>query len=98
MAVSDGSLTASITVTITVTDVPEVAPNTAPAFTKGSSTSRSVAENTEAGVNIGNPVVATDADSGTTLIYSLGGPSASSFDIEPLVWTVENQEGTGLRN
>ena len=84
VAVSDGSLTASISVTITVTDVPEVAPNTAPAFTEGSSTSRSVAENTEGGVNIGNPVVATDADSGTTLIYSLGGPSASSFDIEPL--------------
>ena len=84
VAVSDGSLTASITVTITVTDVPEVAPNTAPAFTEGSSTSRSVAENTASGVNIGSPVVATDADSGTTLIYSLGGPSASSFDIEPL--------------
>ena len=84
VAVSDGSLTASISVTITVTDVPEVAPNTAPAFTEGSSTSRSVAENTVRGVNIGNPVAATDADSGTTLIYSLGGPSASSFDIEPL--------------
>ncbi len=84
VAVSDGSLTASITVTITVTDLPEVAPNTAPAFTEGSSTSRSVPENTARGVNIGNPVVATDVDSGTTLIYSLGGPSASSFDIEPL--------------
>ena len=84
VAVSDGSLTASISVTITVTDVPEVAPNTAPAFTEGSSTSRSVAENTASGVNIGSPVVATDVDSGTTLIYSLGGSSASSFDIEPL--------------
>ena len=84
VAVSDGSLTASITVTITVTDVPEVSTNNAPAFTEGSSTSRSVPENTTRGVNIGNPVVATDADSSTTLIYSLGGPSASSFDIEPL--------------
>ena len=84
VAVSDGSLTASISVTITVTDVPEVAPNTAPAFTEGSSTSRSVAENTASGVNIGSPIVATDVDSGTTLIYSLGGSSASSFDIEPL--------------
>ena len=84
VAVSDGSLTDSITVTITVTDVPEVSTNNAPAFTEGSSTSRSVPENTTRGVNIGNPVVATDADSSTTLIYSLGGPSASSFDIEPL--------------
>ena len=84
VAVSDDSLTDSISVTITVTDVPEVSTNNAPAFTEGSSTIRSVPENTTRGVNIGNPVVATDADSGTTLIYSLGGPSASSFDIEPL--------------
>ena len=81
---SDGSLTDSITVIIAVTDVPEISTNNAPTFTEGSSTIRSVPENTAKGVNIGNPVVATDADSGTTLIYSLGGPSASSFDIEPL--------------
>ena len=83
VAVSDGSLTDAITVTITITDVPEVT-NTAPTFTEGSSTTRSIAENIGAGVNIGSPVAATDADSGTTLIYTLGGPSAALFDIEPL--------------
>ena len=81
---SDGSLTDSITVIIAVTDVAETPTNNAPTFTDGSSTIRSVPENTAADVNIGIPVVATDVDSGTTLIYTLGGPSASSFDIEPL--------------
>ena len=82
VTVSDGSLTDAITVAITVTDISEVSTNNAPAFTEGSSTTRSVAENTQAGVNIGSPVAATDADSGTTLTYVLGGPSASSFDID----------------
>ena len=83
VAVSDGSLTDAVTVTITLTDVPEVT-NTAPTFTEGSSTTRSIAENTRAGVNIGSPVVATDADSSTTLTYALSGAGAASFDIEPL--------------
>ena len=50
-------------------------------FTAGSSTTRTVAENTAAGVNIGSPVTATDADSGAPLTYSLGGTEAASFDI-----------------
>ena len=46
-----------IPVTITVTDV-----NDAPVFTEGGSTTRSIAENTTSGTNIGNPIAATDAD------------------------------------
>ena len=77
VTVSDGSLTASITVGITVTDVDE---NRAPIFTAGSGTTRAVAENTPAGVNIGGAVSATDAD-GDILTYSLGGIDGASFGI-----------------
>ena len=55
--------------------------NNAPEFTDGTNTTRSVDENTPSGRNIGNPVAATDADTGDTLTYSLGGTDAASFDI-----------------
>ena len=64
-----------VTVDINVTDVNEVT-----AFAEGESTTRSVAENTSAGVNIGSPVTATDED-GDALIYTLAGADAASFDI-----------------
>ena len=70
---TDGEYTATIDVTITVTDV-----NEAPEFA-GATAERVVAENTAAGENIGAPVTATDAD---PLTYVLGGPDASSFDID----------------
>ena len=52
-----------------------------------SSTSRDVAENTPPGVNIGDPIRATDVDEdglefGDTLTYSLEGDDAESFDID----------------
>ena len=74
--VSDGTLTDSIGVAINVTDVTE---NSAPVFAEDSTT-RSIPENTLAGVNIGAPVSATDVD-GDTLIYSIDGTDASSFGI-----------------
>ena len=77
ITVSDGSLTDTTTVTINVTDVQE---NRAPTFSDGSSTSRSVAENTASGQDIGSAVAATDAD-GDTLAYTLGGDDAASFSI-----------------
>ena len=55
--------------------------NTAPVFTDGASTTRTIAENTAAGVNIGTAVAATDADN-DTLTYTLGGTDASAFDID----------------
>ena len=80
ISVSDGNGGAdSINVTINVTDVDE--PNSAPVFTEGTSTTRSVAENTASGQNIGAPVTATDADTSDTLTYSLGGTDAAAFGI-----------------
>ena len=78
--VYDGKATASIDVTINITDVDEVPPNNAPVFTEGTTTTRSVVENTATGQNIGDPVAATDADN-DTLTYSLSGTDAASFDI-----------------
>ena len=54
--------------------------NDAPIFTDGDSTSRSVAENTATGNNIGSVVAATDVDN-DTLTYSLDGTDAASFSI-----------------
>ena len=69
-----------ILVTINVTDVDETSENNAPVFKDGSSTTRSIAENTASGANIGSPIAATDADD-DTLTYTLGGTDASSFGI-----------------
>ena len=82
-------------VTIKVTDVNEpptppteyrglLAQNTAPDF-GATSTTRYVEEGTAPGVNIGDPVTATDVDRGDqeTLVYTLGGPDAASFAIDP---------------
>ena len=60
-----------------------------PVFVDGAGT-RSIPENTPPGVNIGDPISATDADEtgddaieyGNTLTYSLGGTDAASFDID----------------
>ena len=81
ITVSDGNLTDTISVTINVTDVNETPSNNAPVFTDGSSTSRSIAENTGSGVNIGNAVSATDANN-DTLTYTLSGTDAVSFSID----------------
>ena len=69
----------SINVTINVTNVAE--PNSAPVFTEGTNTTRSVAENTASGQNIGGAVTATDADTSDTLTYTLGGMDAAAFGI-----------------
>ena len=57
--------------------------NTAPHF-GATSTTRMVAEDSAPGTNIGDPVVAIDADRGDqqTLVYTLGGPDAESFAID----------------
>ena len=66
----------ALTATLLVTALP----NRAPVFSGGASTTRTVAENTGAGVNIGSAVSATDADN-DTLTYTLSGTDATSFDI-----------------
>ena len=80
ITVSDGKGGSdSISVTITVTDVNE---NHAPVFTDDKPTTRSVAENTGTGVDFGDEVEATDADTADTLVYSLSGTNADSFTID----------------
>ncbi len=79
VTVSDGKLTASIDVVINITDVDE---NRSPMFTEGTSTTRTIPENTHADVNIGRAVAATDPDD-DKLTYSLGGIDAAAFAINP---------------
>ena len=52
-----------------------------PEFMEGDRTTRSVAENTPAGANIGEPVEATDFNR-DTLTYSLRGAAADLFDVD----------------
>ena len=82
VTVSDGSLIDEITVTINVISTETETPtNSIPSFTDGSHTTRTVAENTAKGVNIGNPIAATDTDN-DALTYTLSGTDAASFDID----------------
>ena len=80
VSASDGRLTDTISVTINITDIDETVPNIAPVFTEGITATRSIAENTAAGTNIGAAITARDTD-GNTLIYTLGGTDASAFRI-----------------
>ena len=57
------------------------AANTAPSFDSGIVTTLSVDENSPAGTNVGDPITATDPDTGDTVTYSLTGTDAASFDI-----------------
>ena len=53
--------------------------NALPLFIEGSTTTRSVMENTPAGEKVGHPVEATDDD---TLTYTMNGPDAPLFNID----------------
>ena len=63
------------------TDSGSVARNNEPTFPEGATATRAVDENTTADVAFGDPVAATDDDSGDTLSYSLRGADAASFAI-----------------
>ena len=54
--------------------------NSLPAFGEGANATRSTAENSAAGTSVGSAVTATDAE-GDTLVYSLSGTDAGSFDL-----------------
>ncbi|MDE2997536.1 MAG: cadherin domain-containing protein [Gemmatimonadota bacterium] len=69
-----------LTATLPVTAETGGGTNQIPTFSEGASTTRSFAENTPAGLNIGSPVRAMDGDGGT-LSYSLAGADAASFTI-----------------
>ena len=73
----DDSVDAEIGVKITVTDV-----NEPPEF-ESAALELEVAENYEAGANVGDPILAIDPES-ATLTYSLSGADSNLFDIESL--------------
>ena len=83
----------TINVTITVDDV-----NEAPAFPSTELGTRTVAESSSAGVNIGAPVRARDPDSGDTLTYTLSGTDAASFDIVATSGQMQTRAAPGLRD
>ena len=56
--------------------------NTDPAFSDDSTT-RGIPENTPPGVNVGNPVTATDLDQGDSLRYTLSDTYGGHFNIHP---------------
>ena len=66
--------------------------NTAPSFLMESST-REVAENSAAGVDVGGPVTATDTDTGDTLTYTLEGTDAASFTIVSTSGQIQTKTG-----
>ena len=72
--------------------VVSAAANNAPAFSS-LNVSRSIAENTAAGRNVGDAVEATDDDAGDTLIYTLGGADMASFDIVGTTGQIRTKAG-----
>ena len=79
VSVTDGKFgNDTIAIIVNVTDVFE---NNPPVFREGDSTTRSIAEDTPPGVNIGIPVWATEVDD-DTLTYSLSGENAEAFAID----------------
>ena len=79
--------TATINATITVADV-----NEPPKFSVETA-SRTIAENTTTGVDIGAPVTATDPDTGDTLTYTLEGADLDSFDIDSASGQIQTKSG-----
>ena len=59
-------------------------------FTEGESATRSIPENTPAGINVGAPV---SAEGDATLTYTLSGPDAASFTIVPTTGQVRTRDG-----
>ena len=81
--VSDGNGgTDTGTVTVTVTAVDDEPANRSPRFNEGLNTTRTVPENTEVGMAVGDPVNARDSDN-DRLEYWLWGMDRASFDVDP---------------
>ena len=97
-ATDPSGATDTITVMIEVTDADDsaiITPNRTPVFDDGETTEREVAENSEAGTPVGDPVAATDADV-DDLTYELGGDDAMYFVIGEDTGQITVGEGTML--
>ena len=66
--------------------------NSAPEFALDDYT-RSVAENSAAGTNVGDPVTADDSDTNDTLAYTLEGTEAVNFTIEETTGQIKTKAG-----
>ena len=75
----------SFSVRVTVADV-----NEPPEFSVETA-SRTIAENTTTGADIGAPVTAADPDTGDTPAYTLGGTDATFFDIDASTGQLQTQ-------
>ena len=69
--------------------------NEQPVFTDGDSTTRSVAEYSDAGTNVGEPVTATDPE-GSAIAYALGGADAGLFEVDSSTGQITVGDGTTL--
>ena len=67
--------------------------NTIPAFDDGTSTTRSVPENTAGNQPVGAPVAAMDGDAGDTVTYLLEGVDAGSFRIDSETGQIRTRTG-----
>ena len=93
---TDHDVVGAFRVTVRVAPEPEPTPqgNRAPTF-PGSSTTRSIDENSASGANVGAAIRATDADR-DRLTYALGGADASSFTINSSIGQIMVGTGTML--
>ena len=78
------------------TTISRISSNTAPEFPT-TSTTRVVLEGADKGTSIGNPVTATDDNSGERLTYWLSGTDANRFSIDAMTGATEGQHQAGLR-
>ena len=70
--------------------------NNPPVFSDGASATRTVSASSPTGTPIGEPVTATDADTGDTLTYSLEGRDAASFAINETNGQILTKSGVTL--
>ena len=69
--------------------------NEQPSFDDGDSTTRSVAEYSDAGTNVGEPVTATDPE-GSAIAYALGGADAGLFEVDSSTGQITVGDNTTL--
>ena len=70
--------------------------NVPPSFGGYGPLSREIPENSAGGTAVGAAVTATDPDSGDTLVYSLSGTDAGSFDLNGVTGQISVKSGTVL--
>ena len=90
---ADGNIDPSEDDRITVTIDVAGARNDAPEFPSTETGARSIPENSGAGEDVGVPVAASDADTGDTLTYTLGGTDSGSFTIVGTSGQIQTKSG-----